>query len=352
MSSCQLPYNRDLAADIKSAASGGFTVFTKIVIIVITVFVVCITGTNIAAYIYILKKPVEERDVSTVWCATLITLNGLLMLACFAVLVIIIISFFNKGKKINELTSKIQLTKLAEVNAAYVAVSNNAESIGSALAADMAATARADAKYTVLKEVNKLSDADARVESKKEYDKDFAEAEQKFSTEYRNRMILNSAKNGIAFQTSGNTVDALNTFLTDRPLKCANGSNPPCGRLQDYKANLYYDYYKVKDRIGMNNLPVDDIAASAFNSSLDSMMGSGPAVSAEDVFGLTTQSVPQVEMSGSDVDLLGMGSMVPTGRIGFTQQELNAMGASEAVPERQLPLARRARFPGLEDELD
>jgi hypothetical protein len=306
MNSCQLPYNRDLAAEIKSAASGGFTIFTKIVIIIISVFVVCVTGTNIAAYIYILKKPEEERDVSTVWCATLITLNGLLMLACFAVLVIIIISFSNKGKKINELSSKIQLTKLAEVNAAYAAVSNSTAEIGSDLAADMTAKARADAKYKVLIEVNRLNESDAREESRKEFSKDFDEAKQRFDTEFRNRMILNTAKDSLIFKPSGNTADALNTFLVDRPLKCANGSNPPCGRLQDYKANLYYDYYKVKDRIGLGNLPLDDARTNTFNSGFDMMASSGSTISTEDVFGLNGTPAVQSSIQGFDVDLLGI----------------------------------------------
>ena len=78
-------------------ANGGFSTFVKIIMIIVTVYVVCISATNIAAYAYILRQPKEDQNVNHTWCVALIVLNVVLMIAALAILVITIISFFRKG---------------------------------------------------------------------------------------------------------------------------------------------------------------------------------------------------------------------------------------------------------------
>jgi len=78
-------------------ANGGFSTFIKIMMIIVTVYVVCISATNIAAYAYILRQPDDQQNVTKTWCIALIVLNIILMLLAFAILIIVIISFFRKG---------------------------------------------------------------------------------------------------------------------------------------------------------------------------------------------------------------------------------------------------------------
>jgi hypothetical protein len=78
-------------------ANGGFSTFVKIMMIIITVYVICISATNIAAYAYILRRPGNDSDINDTWCIALIVLNVILMIASLAILIIVIISFFRKG---------------------------------------------------------------------------------------------------------------------------------------------------------------------------------------------------------------------------------------------------------------
>lgn len=78
-------------------ANGGFSTFVKILILVITFYVICIAATNIAAYAYILRRPGNDSEISDTWCVTLIVMNVIMLLASLAIHIITIVSFFRKG---------------------------------------------------------------------------------------------------------------------------------------------------------------------------------------------------------------------------------------------------------------
>jgi hypothetical protein len=78
-------------------ANGGFSTFVKILILVVTFYIICISATNIAAYAYILRRPGNDSDVSDTWCVALIVLNVIMLLSSLAIHIITIVSFFRKG---------------------------------------------------------------------------------------------------------------------------------------------------------------------------------------------------------------------------------------------------------------
>jgi len=78
-------------------ANGGFSTFVKILILVVTFYIICISATNIAAYAYILRRPGNDSEISDTWCVALIVMNVIMLLASLAIHIITIVSFFRKG---------------------------------------------------------------------------------------------------------------------------------------------------------------------------------------------------------------------------------------------------------------
>ena len=80
----------DFSKQLQAAKTGGFTNFVKVIIIVIAIFVIITTVSNIVAYSVILKNPEDEQNISSAWCIAMAVINGLLLVAAVAIIVLII----------------------------------------------------------------------------------------------------------------------------------------------------------------------------------------------------------------------------------------------------------------------
>ena len=247
----------NLATDIKNAQSGGFTGLVKFVILVICVFVIITTISNIVAYSVILNNPEDEQNISTAWCITMAVVNGLLTLFALYVIFLVIKSLVSKDSKLDKLAADIRLTQVNQVNEAYAKVTENSVEIGSMVAADICAKTKGDAKKAELLNITKLPegktistiDAEADAESKRVYKEEYDRVQKEFKEEYRKQLARATYANGVIFPGIPEAGTALADF--PRRSKCSNGGDPPCGTLEDYEANLHYDYYNLSQRIGL-----------------------------------------------------------------------------------------------------
>jgi hypothetical protein len=153
-------------------ANGGFSTFIKIMILVVTFYVICISITNVAAYAYILRRPDDQQNVTKTWCITLIVLNIILAILALAIHIIVIISFFRKGGQ-----------KIAEV---VDASEKDGINRGVKMAAQVSAAREAEkAKIQSIEDGNSESTAKATADAtfRREYIKTLQEIQAKMGTQ-------------------------------------------------------------------------------------------------------------------------------------------------------------------------
>jgi hypothetical protein len=130
---------------IKLSQGGWIDTFVRILTLFVSIYIIVVSSTNIAAYAYILRRNQEDPDISKTWCTALIVLNSLILVAAVVIMIFTIIEFFRKSSKSKKIAlTSLQLNSLSAiqslgdvVNGADIVVKSKAslEDIASAKAA-------------------------------------------------------------------------------------------------------------------------------------------------------------------------------------------------------------------------
>lgn len=152
-------------------ANGGFSTFVKIIMLVLTLYLVIISAVNIATYAYILRRPGNDADVNDTWCIALIVLNVITMIAALAIHIVVIISFFRKGGQ--------------KVAAVVDQATQDGAMRGAQMAARIEATNKAEnAKIEAVENGSSKASADAIAQEtfRREFNKKFNEYQQQIAS--------------------------------------------------------------------------------------------------------------------------------------------------------------------------
>jgi len=179
-------------------ANGGFSTFIKIIMLILTLYLVIISAVNIATYAYILRRPGDDADVNDTWCIALIVLNVITLIAALAIHIVVIISFFRKGGQ-----------KVAAVvdQAAMQGAMQGAQVAAQMEAANKAETAKVDAIE------NGSSKASAEAIAQETYRREFF----KKAKEYRDK-IASSQGQPMQVQTQNPELDPAQAYAIAQAL--------------------------------------------------------------------------------------------------------------------------------------